>query len=86
MMGPKTVLLLAVALLTSACATIRTVSSSEMTSDAIYVGYWEGDCKPILGCGTGDGKVQHCRVNADNSLTCTEQTEVSALLSRSNND
>ncbi len=86
MMGTKTVLLLAVALMSSACATIRTVSSAEMTSDAIYVGYWEGECKPVLGCGVGDGKVKHCRVNDDNSLTCTEQEEVSALLSRRNND
>ena len=86
MMGPKTVLLLAVAFMSIACATIRTVSSAEMTSDAIYIGYWEGECKPILGCGVGDGKVKHCRVNDDNSLTCTEQTEVSALLSRSSAD
>ena len=86
MMTSKSVLLLAVVFMSSACATVRTVSSSEMTSDAIYIGYWEGDCKPILGCGVGDGKVKHCRVNADNSLTCTEQEEVSALLSRRNTD
>ena len=80
------ILMGALGAMASGCTTIRTVSASGMTSDSLYVAYWEGDCKPILGCGVGDGKVQHCVIADDNSLTCTEQTEVSALLSRSNKD
>ena len=70
----------------SACTTLRTVTAAGKTSDSLYVAYWEGNCKPVLGCGIGDGKVQHCVVEADNSLTCTEQTEVSALLARQADD
>lgn len=75
-------LLVGLSMLASGCTTIRTVSSAGYTSQGVYVGYWEGECKPILGCGIGDGKVQYCKVEDDNSLSCTEQTEISALLAR----
>jgi len=71
-------------LATAGCSTtIRNVTATYWTGEGLYVGYWEGNCKPMLGCNIGDGKAQWCALQPDNSLVCTEQNEVSALLSRS---
>lgn len=70
---------------TACTTTIRNISHGIYTENGAYIGYWEGVCKPILGCGVGDGKVQYCKLQPDNSLQCEEQTEVSALLARDNN-
>ena len=68
--------------ITGCTTTIRNVTSTYWTQNGLYVGYWEGTCKPILGCGVGDGKVQWCALENDNGLSCSEQSEVSALLAR----
>jgi hypothetical protein len=79
----KLTLLAALLVAASGCATkVRTVTANGLTKDGVYVGYWEGTCYPFLGCGIGDGKVTFCTLNADNSLTCTEQTSVDTLLAR----
>lgn len=68
------------------CATqIRRVTAQgwdeagENTS-GVYVAYWEGTCKQMLGCNAGDGFMQWCALQADNSLVCTPQESVNALL------
>lgn len=38
-----------------------------------YLTYWEGTCTGITGCSRGDTKVKHCKVAADNSLTCNDE-------------
>jgi len=68
-------------LASTACATkIRTITANVGTSKGVYIGYWEGTC--MFGCDLGDGKAMFCKVNDDNSLACSEQTEISALLAR----
>ncbi len=65
----------------TACATkIRTITANVGTEQGMYVGYWEGTCS--MGCSIGDGHAMFCKLNPDNTLNCSEQTEVSALLSR----
>lgn len=79
--------LVVAALLATGCTTtIRNVTATYWTSDGLYVGYWEGACKPFLGCGVGDGKVKWCALEADNSLLCREQDDLGRLLSRNAND
>jgi hypothetical protein len=78
-------IVVAAGLLSGCTLTIRNVTATYLTQDGLYVGYWEGTCKPIIGCGAGDGKAKWCSLNADNSLTCTEQTAVSEVLARKNN-
>lgn len=68
--------------MTGCSVQIRTITANAMTKQGVYVGYWEGTCQPVIGCGIGDGKATFCTVNADNGLSCSEQTEVSALLAR----
>lgn len=69
--------------ISAGCATkVRNLTASSWSSEGMYVAYWEGTCKALLGCDLGDGKLQWCTLNEDNSLTCAEQTEVSALLAR----
>lgn len=68
------------------CATkVRTVTAEAWGQDGqgVYVAYWEGTCKAILGCDRGDGKVTWCTLDpASNALTCNEQTEVAKVLAR----
>lgn len=45
-----------------------------------YVTYWEGHCKPVLGCGAGESHVKRCRVAADNSVTCTDEAAANKAL------
>lgn len=40
-----------------------------------YLTYWEGNCKPVLGCGAGTTKVKRCNVAEDNSMTCVDEEE-----------
>lgn len=77
--------LLATVLFAAGCTTtIRNVTSTFWTSDGLYVGYWEGVCKPFLGCGIGDGKVKWCALEDNNALVCREQDDIGRLLSRQN--
>lgn len=69
-------------LLTGCSQQIRNLTTTYWTSEGLYVGYWEGTCKPLLGCDLGNGHVQWCSLGADNSLSCQRQDEVSALLDR----
>ncbi|TNE91396.1 MAG: hypothetical protein EP330_05360 [Deltaproteobacteria bacterium] len=62
---------------------IRNVTAEAWSEDGAYVAYWEGTCKPILGCDRGDGKVMWCVLDpSTNAMTCTEQEAISPLLSR----
>lgn len=38
-----------------------------------YMTYWAGTCSGLTGCSRGDSYVKHCKVNADNSLTCNDE-------------
>lgn len=75
-----------VGLQTACTTTIRNITAQAWRDDgnALYVGYWEGDCKPILGCGVGNGKVQLCTLQPDNSLACSDQESVNVLLATKN--
>lgn len=78
-------LLTAAALLASSgCAVkIRNVTAETWTPQGVYVGYWEGTCKAMLGCDAGDGHVQWCTLDAaTNALTCVDQAAVAPLLAR----
>jgi hypothetical protein len=46
-----------------------------------YLTYWEGTCSGLTGCSRGDTKVKHCKVNADNSLTCNDEAVATKALS-----
>ena len=46
-----------------------------------YLTYWEGTCSGFTGCSRGDTKVKHCKVNADNSLTCNDEAVAAKALS-----
>jgi hypothetical protein len=46
-----------------------------------YLTYWEGTCSGLTGCSRGDTKVKHCKVNADNSLTCNDEAVANKALS-----
>lgn len=76
-----------VLLATAGCSTkIRNVTAMSTTTQGIYVGYWEGTCKAILGCDVGDGKVKFCKLDpATNALTCDEQAAIAPLLDRKAN-
>lgn len=45
-----------------------------------YMTYWEGSCKPILGCGRGDTFVKRCTVQADNSVVCVDEADATKAL------
>src|SRR5689334_5870823 len=52
-----------------------------------YFAYWEGQCGgyrnliPYMpGCAEGNGHVKRCIVNADNSVVCTDEQSLDALL------
>ena len=67
----------------SGCTQIRNITATAYTPQGVYVGFWEGTCKPVLGCDVGDGKVQFCRLDAStNALVCEEQTSMTPLLDR----
>ncbi len=77
-----TLLVVAVIPLAGCSTKIRNITAQSWSHQGIYVGYWEGTCRAMLGCDAGDGKVTFCDLKDDNSLTCTEQAEVSKLLAR----
>lgn len=80
----KKIVLLALGLLvsTGCSVTIRNITAQSWDGDGkgVYVGYWEGVCKPIVGCGTGDGRIKWCKIDETNHLICEEQMEVFNLL------
>ncbi|MCB9671288.1 MAG: hypothetical protein H6734_17530 [Alphaproteobacteria bacterium] len=80
----RLVLLAAVLAANTACVTkLRNITAMSTTDQGVYVGYWEGTCKPVLGCDVGDGKVQFCKLDpASNALSCTEQGAITPLLDR----
>lgn len=53
-------------------ATAGQIAATGMVSQ-YYLSYWEGHCKPILGCGRGDTHIKRCKVNADNTVACVEE-------------
>ncbi len=75
---------LAIGVLLSGCATkIRNLTAETWSGNGVYVGYWEGTCKPFLGCDAGDGKVSFCKLDpATNVLACQEQDAIAPLLAR----
>jgi hypothetical protein len=46
-----------------------------------YLTYWEGTCSGFTGCSRGDTKVKHCKVNADNTVTCNDEAVATKVLS-----
>ncbi len=66
----------------AACATqVRYKTPSIFLGSDYVVTYWEGSCGGYGGgCDRGDTRVKKCRINDDNSLTCTQQEEAEALL------
>jgi hypothetical protein len=76
-------LLSAAVLGASGCVTVRNVTAMGVSDRGAYVAYWEGDCKPVLGCDRGDGKVKFCKLDpATNALDCQEQMAITPLLAR----
>jgi hypothetical protein len=49
-------------------------------SSHYYVSYWQGSCRPFLGCGAGVTAVRRCRVEADNSATCADEPDMARAL------
>ena len=45
-----------------------------------YLTYWEGHCKPILGCGQGETFVKRCTVQGDNSVSCVDEADATKAL------
>jgi hypothetical protein len=45
-----------------------------------YLTYWEGSCSGLSGCSRGDTKVKHCKVNADNTLSCNDEAVATKAL------
>lgn len=66
--------------------TIRNLTAETWDGDGkgVYIAYWEGTCKPFLGCDAGDGKVMWCTIGADNGLSCVPQESANAVLSKKN--
>lgn len=63
------------------CSTkIRSVTNTHWVNDQVYLSYWEGSCKPVFGCDRGKSIVSRCNINADNTLTCVEETAVNDIL------
>ena len=77
-------LLVGSVLLAAGCSTkIRNVTAMSTTTQGIYVGYWEGTCRSVLGCDVGDGKVKFCKLDpSTNALTGTSQAAIEPLLDR----
>ncbi len=73
---------LALVVMQAGCVTkIRNITAEAITDQGLYVAYWEGSCKPILGCGVGEGKVQFCKLHpSTNGLVCKEQMDVAPLI------
>lgn len=79
----RVLLLVVLAATTSGCLTVRNVTAAGTSSRGAYVAYWEGACKPVLGCDRGDGKVTFCKLDpATNQLDCREQLAITPLLAR----
>lgn len=79
----RSLFLIALASMASGCLTVRNVTAAGVSSRGAYVAYWEGDCKPVLGCDRGDGKVTFCKLDpATNALDCREQMAITPLLAR----
>lgn len=77
----------AAALLASATGcfpTIRTVTAQTWDGDGkgVYIGYWEGIASPFAG--PGDGHIQWCSIQPDNSLSCKDQESIDTLLDHKN--
>jgi hypothetical protein len=65
----------------SGCLTARFVTAETWAGgDTLYVAYTEMD-KKILS-ETFEAKVLRCKREADNSLKCTEETQVNTLLNK----
>ena len=77
-------LLLAAALLATGCASKqRYITAQAVSSEGLYVAYWEGTCNALTGCGVGDGKITFCKLDeATNALDCKDQESANALLHR----
>ena len=74
---------LALAIGTGCATKMRNITAQAVTDQGVYVGYWEGSCKAVLGCDVGDGKVQFCKLDpATNALQCEEQAAMTPLLDR----
>ena len=59
--------------------TVRSITMTSWWENYVYVGYWEGKC--LMGfCSKGGPKVQRCSINDDNTVTCVQEEELTALL------
>lgn len=80
----RSLIIIAIGISLTGCATkIRNLTAETWGDQGVYVGYWEGTCKAVIGCDAGDGFVSFCALNPDtNTLSCAEQTAVTPLLAR----
>ena len=63
-----------------AAAPAATTPAGTGIASHYYLTYWEGNCKPVLGCGRGDTHVKRCRVNPDNTVACVEEANATKAL------
>lgn len=81
-------LLAGVALASSGCLrTLHTITSDQWDLEGraqYYVGYWEGQCLGAGFCFNTAGMLLMCRLNDDNSLSCSPQASVTEALKAKN--
>lgn len=61
-------------------AVVTTPAARSGVASRYYVTYWEGSCRSVLGCGAGSSHVKRCAVESDNSVRCTDLTELDKVL------
>ncbi|MCX7958703.1 MAG: hypothetical protein N3B13_06620 [Deltaproteobacteria bacterium] len=72
---------LVILMLFSACSTtVRSITHTRWEKDYAYFTYWEGTCKPILGCEKGKSVIKRCNYNDDNTAICVEETAAFEVL------
>jgi hypothetical protein len=77
-------LLAAVALASTGCLrTLHTITADQWDLNGraqYYVGYWEGQCLGVGVCFNTAGQLLMCRLNDDNSMSCSPQASVAEAL------
>jgi hypothetical protein len=84
----EVVVLLAVAsAFATGCATTKRAVTNTVWRDTpsenhLYLSYWEGTCRMLMGCSKGDSHVKLCTAEKDNELKCEDQSEIDKLLNQ----
>lgn len=75
------ILFLGIGSVLTGCTTARVATDITWTdNERVYLSYWEGSCKPLLGCDRGSSHVKMCSVKPDNSMLCQEQKDIDKVL------